>query len=53
MYNSQNNIDHEPKFVYECIDAVVVLEARVCDNVLHRLVGSFHTIAYIDVLNKN
>lgn len=50
MYNPQHNIGHEPKFVNECIDAVVVLEARVCDGVLHRLVKSFHTIAYIDLL---
>lgn len=49
MYNPQHNIGHEPIFVNECIDAVVVLEARVSDDVLHRLVESCHTIAYIDL----
>lgn len=52
MYNPQHNIDHEPKFVCECIDAVVVLEARVCEDVLHRLLESFYTIAYLDLLKK-
>lgn len=49
MYNPQHIIGHEPKFLgpNEYIDAVVVLEARVCDDVLHRLVESFHTIAYL------
>lgn len=46
MHSPQHNIGHEPKFVNECIDAVAILEARVCDDVLHRLVESFHTIAY-------
>lgn len=52
MHSPQHNIGHEPKFVNECIDAVVVLEARVCADVLHRLVESFLTIAYIDLLKK-
>lgn len=50
MYNPQHNIGHEPKFLgpKEYVDTVVVLEARVCDDVLHRLVESFHTtIAYL------
>lgn len=52
MYNPQHNIGHEPKFVNECIDAVVVLEARVCDGVLHRLVESFLTIAKDDIISS-
>lgn len=45
MYNLQHSIGHEPKFVNECIDVFVVIEDRVCDDVLHRLIESFHTIA--------